>query len=237
MLSAAEQVAEEPQPSPYHLPSGPGSTPTSPTSSCNTADLMAATCIPDTLLDPAQQSPQNSSVPKQLAATQHAPPQAQPSIMPAPRHIVRLPVASNPCQIAPQRQQFAAGPAAHGSYSASFGTACAGASGKPAPAAVASQEQGLPATSSILHPLVHPALRSFASAPASASGSMPPGKEDVAASASYIDLADGDSHTGACLVPKPAAGRPQHKAPSFSTKPGSRARGLASGDFIKEVRP
>ena len=59
----------------------------------------------------------------------------------------------------------------------------------------------------------------------------------MGAAASLIDLADGDSRTEPCLVLKPAAVRSKHKAPSFSTNPGPRARGLASGDLIKEVSP
>ena len=36
-------------------------------------------------------------------------------------------------------------------------------------------------------------------------------------------------------MPKPAAVRSKHKAPSFSSRPDLQSRGVTSGDFIKEV--
>ena len=57
------------------------------------------------------------------------------------------------------------------------------------------------------------------------------GKETVR----VIDLADANSQAEPCLLPKPAAVRSKHKAPSFSNRPGLQRGGVTSGDFIKEV--
>ena len=206
----------------------------SPQSSCNTADLMAVDCIPDTLIDPLQQPFQEPAAPCSPPHTSQGP-CAQP-----PAVYASDPRAALPAN--PQNQQHSSAPA----QQAGRGwkpSQPAGTAGRQLPAhgfqAASKQPGPAPASSSLRQAAQQGASKLRASACTAAflgSGARRLGKENVSPNI-QIDLADDDdADLGLFLPPKATAGPSKPQGSSFVGGGGSQGGGLATGTFLVEVR-